>query len=95
MSSMYKIPLEAIPNQRLSVDLDDGEVEITVKTVKGLTLVSITNHQSVIAIPNRAMFFPQLKGKLGFICQDDEYPTYKQFGNLHNLYYISESEYGG
>lgn len=93
---MYEIPLEKIPNQSLRVDLDNSSFEITVKTAKNLTFLSIDGDKvscfSAICFPNSKISIPGLSGILVFRCQDDEYPTYTKFGELHKLYYITEEE---
>lgn len=93
---MYEIPLEKIPNQSFRVNLGASLFEITVKTSKELTLLSVegdkVNCYSAICFPNYKISIPGLSGVLAFRCQDNEYPTYTKFGELHKLYYIEEDK---
>lgn len=88
------------PNQRLGFQLDDGtNVNITIKTANNLTLFSISTDfeeliDSAICFPNSFVeTFKTISGRFYWQCQDNNYPTYTQFGKLHNLYYLSPEEY--
>ncbi|MDR0736815.1 MAG: hypothetical protein LBF51_08335 [Zoogloeaceae bacterium] len=99
---MNEIPLEAIPNQKLSVLLDEAWHDITLKTLKnGACVVSIARDgQAVIegarACPNRALIpYRHAEGDAGnfaFLTEGGDYPQYDQFGTSQRLIYASAEE---
>ena len=98
---MERIPLEAIPNQKLNVQLSGKTYNITINTRSGLSYVSLSIGDTPlvsgrICLPNKRIELPHYlfnNGVLFFHCQDEETPFYQKFGVLHNLYYATNYEW--
>ena len=97
---MEKIPLEAIPNQKLNVQLSGKNYNITINTRSDLSYMSLSVGDTPlvsgrICLPNKRVEIPHYKfaGVLFWHCQDDETPFYLKFGVLHNLYYATRYEF--
>lgn len=93
------IPLEALPNQTLTIRLNDHRYEIKIQTISDdLMCISITRDnvkliQGVRCIPQMSFIPNNLVMGLGnfyFKTVNDEYPNYQKFGGDHILYYSSE-----
>lgn len=98
---MMIIPIQATPNQSLSVILDGNTWGIALKTVDFATVVSLTlNGDDVIdgaraaagtlIIP--AQYLEKSSGNFFFVTANQQIPFYNQFGLTQSLLYISASE---
>lgn len=97
---MVKISLLQTPNQKLGFMLADGtNVNITIKTAKDMTLMSVsTDFESII---NSALCEPnfviesynKIYGYFFWQSQDGEYPNYEKFNSLHTLWYVTPQDY--
>lgn len=97
---MEKIVLIKAPNQNFNVSLENADVDITLKTSLGgamyIDFVKGDQKQyGILCTPNQLLFTPMFSGRFVFICQDNDYPDYRRFGSLHNLYYIPKEELNG
>ena len=97
---MESIQLEAIPNQKINVQLSRVSYNIRINTRCGLTFLSLLQGEepitySRICLPNRSVAIPKYKfnGVLFWVSQDDETPYYPKFGTLHKLYYATLEEF--
>lgn len=95
------IPLEQLPNQSLTITLDNSRYLIEVKTITDeLMSISVTRNdillvQNMRAMPATRLLFPHQAARYGnfaFVTTNDEYPHYTAFGAGHELYYIPASE---
>lgn len=94
---MEKIPLSAVPNQTLTITLNDRLFEINVLTGQsGSTLVDVTvdgknlvrGYRAVHAADLLPMPLPVKYGYLVFFCDNGaSYPDYTQFELSHGLYW--------
>lgn len=97
---MQLIELQNIPNQIFNVVLNNVDYRIQLKTIQGLTLVSVWRNGVVvfhnqIGVPNAYINpydYVSSNGKLFFECLDNEYPNYKKFGNTQRLYFLTPEE---
>lgn len=103
---MIQIPLQNIPNQSLSIQLDENQIDINfhatqdnIDGTSGVTAIDIVINNVVIVSGMRAVFgtpiIPYIylqDGNFAFITQGDEYPDWRQFGITQFLVYASESE---
>ena len=99
---MQLIDLQNIPNQVFSTVLNNTDYRIAVRTIQDLTLISVWKSGEIlfynqVCTPNAFVNpynYVSGDGKLYFYCLDNEYPNYKQFGNTHNLYFLTPDEVG-
>lgn len=98
---MYRVPLAAIPNQRLSVRLDGALFAITVKLAVSVMCVSIDRDgETVVAgqrcVPDVPLIpYRYLEGDAGnfvFVTAGGEYPHYSRFGGTDALLYGTAAE---
>lgn len=96
---MIEIPLQAIPNQSLTIRLDNNFYQITLKEIEGLMAITIIRDGTPIVIGERIVpGYPIIpyryleNGNFAFLTLDDEYPYYPQFGVTQQLVYASQSE---
>lgn len=98
---MKKIPLAAVPNQKLTTQLDGNQWDITVTRTANGTAISVDVNGVTIAsgvrpVAQQTVFFSPLMAKFGnlvFDCEDGAcYPDYNLFGTTHNLYFLTTSE---
>lgn len=97
---MRDIPLDAVPNQSLSVTVDDNRWQLLFKEANGVMVVTITLNELLILsshrlVANEPMIpYEYLQGSGGFILYtiNDEIPWWTDFGLRHTLLYYSEEE---
>lgn len=96
---MRVIPLSAIPNQQLSVILDNNQWDIVIRDVNGAIAVSLTKNSVVIAENARAVAGMKIlqseyqeDGNFAIIPNNQTVPDYTQFGVTQFLVYISPAE---
>ncbi len=98
---MIQIPLDAIPNQSLSIRLDGRRYEITVQATSGVMSATIVRDgtmlvqgmqcgASVLLLPFRYM--EDNAGNFVFMTGNGEYPDYTKFDSTHELLYVSNAE---
>ncbi|MDR1367909.1 MAG: hypothetical protein LBJ76_04235 [Candidatus Accumulibacter sp.] len=102
---MIEIPLEAIPNQALSVTIEESFFEIHLQTLdNGAVAVSIQRDTEPVilgvrAMPNRRIIpYRNLEGGSGnffFLCPNGSYPAYEGFGTRYRLLYANDAELEG
>ncbi|UAW63494.1 hypothetical protein KMZ15_05190 [Mycoavidus sp. HKI] len=97
---MIQIPLDAIPNQSLSIRLEDRRYEITIQATAGVMAATITRDEIVLVqglrCHPRALLLPSYKegdsGNFIFDTENGEYPDYTKFESTHALLYVSRAE---
>lgn len=96
---MNTIPLQAIPNQSLTVQIDNISYVIRVHLCSNVMAFDITINGVLIIEGMRAVAgFPLIpskyleNGNFIFLTQNDEYPYYDQFGTTQFLYFASQKE---
>ena len=97
---MQVVPLKNIPNQSFYITLNDVDYRIVVRTMQGLTFLSVFVNgvplfYNQLCTPNAFInpySYVSINGKFYFGCLDEEYPNYKQFGITQNLYFLTNSE---
>ncbi|MDX6916501.1 hypothetical protein R9X49_15435 [Pectobacterium carotovorum] len=96
-----KLPLEELPNQSLTIRLDNSRYAITIKALTAEMMAISIERDDVLLIQNQrampsTMLLPgHMAGRFGnfmFVTTNDEYPYYTAFGAGHELYYIPASE---
>lgn len=97
-----EIALEAIPNQTLSIQIDDNFWGITLQAINGSMVATITrNGANVIAGMRCVAGSPLLpynymeSGNFIFLTADDELPDWQQFNVTQSLVYLSTEELAG
>jgi hypothetical protein len=101
---MINIPLQDIPNQSLSIQLKDNNVDIRLHTCAsnaGTPSVTITITINENLIVNNVRIVPSTKlinyfylenGNFYFLTENDDYPDYNLFGISQFLIFASTSE---
>jgi hypothetical protein len=96
---MINIPLQAIANQDLSIQLDNLRYVITIKETNGVMSASVSRDNVELVSMNRITAFEpllptryDLDGNFVFLTQNDELPEYVQFGVTQFLVYVSAAE---
>lgn len=97
---MRTIPLDAIPNQELSVTLDGNRWDITIKECNGVMCCTLSlndalllSGQRIVAgsplIPYKHM---QAYGNFWILTENDELPYYDRFDVDQQFIYVSPGE---
>jgi hypothetical protein len=96
---MQVIPISAIPNQQLSVILNDNQWNITLRDTNGTISVSLTKNSEVIVQNARAVAGMRIlqsryqeEGNFAIISNNQTVPDYTQFGITQFLVYITPDE---
>lgn len=97
---MIQIPIAAIPNQSLSIQLDQNNFDIRIHDCGNIMAVDIAINNEVIVTGVRATGgFPLLEysylednGNLTIITENDEYPDWRRFGIDQFLIYATAAE---
>lgn len=96
---MIDINLNAIPNQSLSIQIDNDLYQITVKSTNGVmscTIVRndvtlVSNIRVVAGTPILAYKYLE-SGNFVLLTQNGDYPDYTKFGSSQALVFVSQSE---
>lgn len=98
---MQEIPLKALPNQEIAIQLDGGLFNIILKTTGNTTSVSIALNAVQIVWNARAVanqyIIPsayQDNGNFMFVTSNFQLPMYDQFGVTQSLIYVTGAELG-
>ena len=101
----FLIPLNATPNQSLSVNLDDSIYDITIKALSGLMVASIVRDgvdivASVRILPGVPLIPFEYLEKGNFVFINDmtvlsEFPYYTEFASKYALVFFTEAELEG
>lgn len=96
---MIQIPISALPNQSLSIQLDQNNFDIRIHDCGNIMAVDITINNVEIVTGVRAtggyplIAYPYLEnGNLTIITENDEYPDWRRFGIDQFLIYASTDE---
>lgn len=100
---MLQIPLSAVPNQSLSLQLDNNTYDLVIRATSILTaqvmVADITINNTLILTSQRCVPGTPLipyeyltNGNFIFITNNDEYPDYLQFQITQYLIYASQDE---
>ena len=104
---MIQIPIINVPNQSLSIQLDDNQWDIAIHATQdnpdgssGIMAIDITINNNIIISGVRATYGYSLipynylivDGNLYFVTQNDDYPDWRQFGITQYLIYASSAE---
>lgn len=90
-----------LPNQKFNFKTDTATVEITLKTVDGIILMSVlSNGNNVISnikvAPNVLIlcydYLQQQYGDFIFTTTNNEYPNYQNFNNSNKFYWLNYEE---
>lgn len=90
-----------LPNQKFNFSVDNGTVEVELRTVDNITLMSVKSNgnnvvNSIKVAPNVLLLgYNHLQEQYGdfiFTTVDNEYPYYKNFNNANKLYHLNYEE---
>jgi hypothetical protein len=90
-----------LPNQRFSFKTDNGTVDIELRTIDNMTLMSISSNgtniiNSIKVAPNVPLigykYIQEQYGDFIFTTVDNEYPYFLNFNNANKLYWLSYEE---
>jgi hypothetical protein len=101
---MLQIPLQAIPNQELTVVLDGVLYDLTIKETNGCMVMDVTRGGVVIIVQGArcvagaaVLPYVSLEGQFGnfaFVTSNGDLPYYDQFGTTQTLVFATEAEIG-
>lgn len=97
---MTIVNIQNIPNQMFSTVLNGEVYRIMLKTIQGLTYMSVWINDDVIfynqlCVPNSFVNpynYVSQGGKFYFLCDDQEYPNYTEFNNTQKLLFLTDDE---
>lgn len=96
---MTEIPLQAVPNQTLSVQLDGARYVLTFKVAGGIMAADLTRDEVVIVSGQRLVAWAPLlpythmeAGNFAILTENDDLPHYASFGYTQTLVYVSPAE---
>jgi hypothetical protein len=94
-----EIALDPIPNQSLSVQLDNRLYDITIKETHGVMAATIVRDGVTVVSGMRIApgepilpYRYQESGNFIILTANDDYPYYTQFGITQNFLYLSPAE---
>lgn len=99
---MIEIDLIRVPNQSISVTIDDVLWELTIKAARRCMVADIVRDgrtlvqgQRIVAdapvIPYRYL---STQGNFAILTPDGEYPWWERFGDTHTLVFMTPEELG-
>jgi hypothetical protein len=97
---MIEIPLQAVPNQALTVTLGGVRFAFTIKEANGVMCADVVRdevellrgHRLVAAVPLLPYRYLQDAGNFVFLTENDELPYYTQFGFTQQLVFLTVAE---
>lgn len=99
---MIEIPLQAVPNQKITTTLENNLYELTFRTCGNIMSVDIVRNSETIETGIRCEAGVPLipyeyleDGNFLILTQNDDYPWYEQFGITQYLVYLTFEEIGG
>ena len=90
-----------LPNQKFNMPINNGTLEIELRTVDNITLMSMkyngNNVVSSIKVAPKVLLlgYKHLQEQYGdfiFTTTDNQYPYYANFNNANKLYYLDSEE---
>lgn len=90
-----------LPNQKFSVNTDSGSIDVELRTIDQITLISISKNgeyivNSIKVAPNTLLmnyeYLQEQYGDFIFTTTDNEYPYFKNFNNANKLYWLNYEE---
>lgn len=90
-----------LPNQKFNMPINNGTLEIELRTVDNITLMSVKYNgnnivNSIKVAPNVLLLgYKHLQEQYGdfiFTTTDNQYPYYENFNNANKLYYLDYEE---
>ena len=90
-----------LPNQKFSVNTDSGSVDVELRTIDGIMLMSVSRNgeyivNSIRVAPNvLLMGYKYLQEQFGdfvFTTVDNEYPYFENFNNANKLFWLNYDE---
>lgn len=98
---MIQVPLQAIPNQSLSIQLDGSNYDIRIESVNDVMAMDIIRDNVAIVTGQRLIAgYPIIpyryleKGNFILETMNDQYPDYTQFGITQSLIFAIQAELG-
>lgn len=90
-----------LPNQKFNITIENGILEVELRTVDNITLMSVKAKgnnivSSIKVAPNVLLmgykYLQEQYGDFVFTTANNEYPYYKNFNNANKLYLLSYDE---
>jgi hypothetical protein len=97
---MIEVPLQAVPNQSLTVTLEASRYALTLKETHGVMSIDIVRdevellrgHRVVAGAPLLPYRFLHDGGNFALLTENDELPYYASFGFTQQLVYLTAAE---
>jgi hypothetical protein len=97
--TMLEIPLIAVPNQSLSIRLDNNFYTLNIKQARNTMAVDVLRNNDIVVQSQRALPSYRLipyeyleNGNFIFVTENWEYPFYTQFAITQFLYFVTQAE---
>ena len=97
------VPLEAVPNQSLSIQLEENRYVLRFREIGGMMAVDISINEEIILQGERVVagsglipyrYLEEGGGNFIFITELGDIPYYDQFGVTQTLLYVTIEELG-
>ena len=98
---MQNIPIKSVPNQSLTIRVNNDIYNIEIKSINDLMSISFVRNNIVIIENIRAIpMIPLIPykylydgyGNFAFLTMDDEYPDYNLFNISQSLVFLTDEE---
>jgi hypothetical protein len=96
---MIEIELAPVPNQKVTVQLNDETYEITVRATAGVMSADIKRGDEYIVRGSRIVagtpivpYSYLIEGNFVLNTENEEYPEYSMFGTTQTLLYVTAAE---
>jgi hypothetical protein len=96
---LIDINLTPIPNQSVSVKLEESLYTLVVKETRGVMSFDLIRDNVPVLLGSRMLPNSPLvpyryleAGNFVMVCDDDEYPDYRLFGDTQSLVYVTAAE---
>ena len=99
---MRLIPIEAVPNQELTLNIDGNRWLLRLKVAKSSMIADVYRNDSALLIGQRIAVgtpmiphqYLQSAGNFILLVDNEELPDWKQFGVTQQLLYVEPGELG-
>lgn len=96
---MIQIPIDTIPNQNLTVNLDDSRYDITILEANNCMIATILRDDETIVESSRLVAGEPIipyryreQGNFTILSETDDLPYWENFGVTQTLVFLTQSE---
>lgn len=96
---MFEVPIVAIPNQTMSIQLDNKQYDLAIYATSGVMAMDVVRDGVTLLTGQRVVSgYPVIPysaledGNFIFTTDNEEYPDYLQFGISQSLLFVTAAE---